>query len=421
MPEFRAPVGTRDVLPPESARWARLIALFAQLAERSGYGLVVSPMFEDVGVFERVGESTDIVRKEMYDFRDKNDRHLALRPEGTASVVRAFIEHHPATPWKTYYVAPNFRYERPQAGRYRQHHQLGAEAIGTDDPDIDVEIIALLDSVYRAVGLQRRTLRLNSIGDATSRPRYLEALRAHLTANADVLSEQSKVTMQVNPLRVLDSKREQDAAVIASAPRTIDYLSGEAAAHFERVQTGLRAVGVPFVIDSLLVRGLDYYARTTFEFASDALDSAQNAIGGGGRYDGLAEQLGGSPTPGIGFGAGIERILLACDAEGVFDAPESTVDVWVIDTTDGEQALELTHELREAGVSADRSFDGRSMKSQMKAADRSGARIALILGSDELASSTVTVRDLRHTGRDGEPGQQAIPRQEVIDYVKKSL
>jgi histidyl-tRNA synthetase len=421
MPEFRAPVGTRDVLPPESARWARLIALFAQLAERSGYGLVVSPMFEDVGVFERVGESTDIVRKEMYDFRDKNDRHLALRPEGTASVVRAFIEHHPATPWKTYYVAPNFRYERPQAGRYRQHHQLGAEAIGTDDPDIDVEIIALLDSVYRAVGLQRRTLRLNSIGDATSRPRYLEALRAHLTANADVLSEQSKVTMQVNPLRVLDSKREQDAAVIASAPRTIDYLSGEAAAHFERVQTGLRAVGVPFVIDSLLVRGLDYYARTTFEFASDALDSAQNAIGGGGRYDGLAEQLGGSPTPGIGFGAGIERILLACDAEGVFDAPESTVDVWVIDTTGGEQALELTHELREAGVSADRSFDGRSMKSQMKAADRSGARIALILGSDELASSTVTVRDLRHTGRDGEPGQQAIPRQEVIDYVKKSL
>jgi histidyl-tRNA synthetase len=330
MPEFRAPVGTRDVLPPESARWARLIALFAQLAERSGYGLAVSPMFEDVGVFERVGESTDIVRKEMYDFPTRRPAP-ALPPEGTASVVRAFIEHHPATPWKTYYVAPNFRYERPQAGRYRQHHQLGAEAIGTDDPDIDVEIIALLDSVYRAVGLQRRTLRLNSIGDATSRPRYLEALRAHLTANADVLSEQSKVTMQVNPLRVLDSKREQDAAVIASAPRTIDFLSDEAATHFERVQAGLRTLGVPFVIDSLLVRGLDYYARTTFEFASDALDSAQNAIGGGGRYDGLAEQLGGSPTPGIGFGAGIERILLACDAEEVFDAPDSTVDVWVVD------------------------------------------------------------------------------------------
>jgi len=421
MPEFRAPVGTRDVLPPESARWARLIAQFARLAERAGYGLAVSPMFEDIGVFERVGESTDIVRKEMYDFRDKNDRHLALRPEGTASIVRAFIEHHPATPWKTYYVAPNFRYERPQAGRYRQHHQLGAEAIGTDDPDVDVEIIALLDSVYRAVGLQRRTLHLNSIGDATSRPRYIEALRAHLTANAGVLSEQSQATMEVNPLRVLDSKREQDTAVIASAPRTIDYLTAVAAEHFERVQSGLRAVGVPFVIDPLLVRGLDYYARTTFEFASDALDSAQNAIGGGGRYDGLAEQLSGPPTPGIGFGAGIERILLACDAEGVFDAPESTVDVWVIDTTGGEQALELTHELREAGVSADRSFDGRSMKSQMKSADRSGARLALIVGSDELASSTVTVRDLRHTEREGEPGQQGIPRRDVIDYVRKQL
>ena len=421
MPEFRAPTGTRDVLPPESARWARLIALFATLAERAGYGLVVSPMFEDIGVFERVGESTDIVRKEMYDFRDKGDRQLALRPEGTASVVRAFIEHHPATPWKTYYVAPNFRYERPQAGRYRQHHQLGAEAIGSDDPDVDVEIITLLDSVYRAIGLQQRTLRLNSIGDAKSRPAYIEALRAHFGAHVDVLSEQSKVTLQANPLRVLDSKRPEDAPIIASAPRTIDYLTDEAAAHFDRVQSGLHAVGVPFMIDPLLVRGLDYYARTTFEFASDALDSAQNAIGGGGRYDGLAEQLGGQPTPGIGFGAGIERILLACDAEGVFGAPDSTVDVWVIDTTGGEQALTLTHELRAAGVSADRSFDARSMKSQMKAADRSGARIALIVGSDEVASSTVTVRDLRHTGAEGEPGQQAIPRQEVIDYVRKSL
>ena len=300
-------------------------------------------MFEDIGVFERVGESTDIVRKEMYDFRDKSDRHLALRPEGTASVVRAFIEHHPATPWKTYYVAPNFRYERPQAGRYRQHHQLGAEAIGTDDPDVDVEIITLLDGVYRALGLRQRTLRLNSIGDATSRPAYLEALRAHFDAHARraVRAEQGHAP-GVNPLRVLDSKRPEDAPVIAAAPRTIDYLTDEAAAHFDRVQSGLRAVGVPFVIDPLLVRGLDYYARTTFEFASDALDSAQNAIGGGGRYDGLAEQLGGQPTPGIGFGAGIERILLACDAEGVFGAPASTVDVWVIDTTGGEQALTLT-------------------------------------------------------------------------------
>ena len=266
MPEFRAPTGTRDVLPPESARWARLVALFAVLAERAGYGLVVSPMFEDVGVFERIGESTDIVRKEMYDFKDKSDRHLALRPEGTASVMRAFIEHHPTTPWKTWYVGPNFRYERPQAGRYRQHHQLGAEAIGTDDPDVDVEIIALLDSVYRAVGLEQRRLRLNSIGDALTCPAYIEALRAHLTSHAGALSEQSRATMQVNPLRVLDSKRPEDAPIIATAPITLDYLSPDATAHFERVQRGLQSLGIAFDIDPLLVRGLDYYARTTFEF-----------------------------------------------------------------------------------------------------------------------------------------------------------
>ncbi|HTN78363.1 MAG TPA: histidine--tRNA ligase [Acidimicrobiales bacterium] len=421
MPEFRTPTGTRDIMPPESARWARLVALFADLAERAGYGLIVSPMFEDVGVFERVGESTDIVRKEMYDFEDKGGRHLALRPEGTASVVRAYIEHRPPAPWKTWYVGPNFRYERPQAGRYRQHHQLGAEAIGTDDPDVDVEIIALLASVYRGVGLRQYALRLNSIGDAGSRPRYLTALRAHLDAHAADLSEQSKATLQVNPLRVLDSKREQDAPIVATAPKTIDYLSPEAAVHFERVQQGLRSLGIPFVIDPLLVRGLDYYARTTFEFASDALESAQNAIGGGGRYDGLAEQLGGPPTPGIGFGAGIERVLLACDAEGVFEAPDATVDVWVVDTTGEGHALLLTSELRGAGVSADRAFDARSMKSQMKAADRSGARLALIVGSDEIASGTVTVRDLRHTGAEGEPGQQAVRREEVIDYVRKSL
>ncbi|HMK12667.1 MAG TPA: histidine--tRNA ligase, partial [Acidimicrobiales bacterium] len=257
MPEFRTPTGTRDIMPPESARWARLVALFAGLAERSGYGLIVSPMFEDIGVFERVGESTDIVRKEMYDFEDKGGRHIALRPEGTASVVRAYIEHRPPTPWKTWYVGPNFRYERPQAGRYRQHHQLGAEAIGTDDPDVDVEIIALLERVYRAVGLRQYTLRLNSIGDAASRPGYLDALRTHFSAHAASLSEQSKATLQVNPLRVLDSKREQDAPVVASAPKTIDHLSSEAAEHFAQVQRGLRALDIPFVLDPRLVRGLD--------------------------------------------------------------------------------------------------------------------------------------------------------------------
>lgn len=419
MPEFRAPVGTRDVVPPESGRWVQLVATFADLVGRAGYGLVVSPMFEDIGVFERLGASTDVVRKEMYDFRDKSDRHLALRPDGTASVVRAYLEQRPPTPWKCWYVAPSFRYERPQAGRYRQHHQLGIEVVGTDDPDIDVEVIALLDTLYGAVGLQTRTLLLNSLGDAASRPAYLAALRDYLDAHVSTLSEQSRATMELNPLRVLDSKRPEDAEVIATVPVMIDHLSEESAAHFARVQRGLESLGIEYVINPRLVRGLDYYTRTTFEFASDALDSAQNAIGGGGRYDGLAEQLGGPATPGIGFGAGVERILLACDAEGVFGAPESTVDIWIIDTTGGEAALAITHELRAAGISADRSFDGRSMKSQMKSADRSGARFAVIIGSDELASDTVAVRDLRHAGPESEPGQQSIPRRELVDFMRK--
>ncbi len=420
MPEFRAPVGTRDVVPPESARWVQLVATFADLVGRAGYGLVVSPMFEDVGVFERLGASTDVVRKEMYDFRDKSDRHLALRPDGTASVVRAYLEQRPPTPWKCWYVAPSFRYERPQAGRYRQHHQLGIEVVGTDDPDIDVEVIALLDTLYGAVGLQHahpapELARRRRVTACLPRPRCATTSNAHVST----LSEQSRATMELNPLRVLDSKRPEDAEVIATAPVMIDHLSEESAAHFARVQRGLESLGIEYVINPRLVRGLDYYTRTTFEFASDALDSAQNAIGGGGRYDGLAEQLGGPATPGIGFGAGIERILLACDAEGVFGAPESTVDVWIIDTTGGEAALAITHELRAAGISADRSFDGRSMKSQMKSADRSGARFAVIIGSDELASDTVAVRDLRHAGPESEPGQQSIPRRELVDFMRK--
>ena len=287
MPEFRAPVGTRDVVPPESGRWVQLVATFADLVGRAGYGLVVSPMFEDIGVFERLGASTDVVRKEMYDFRDKSDRHLALRPDGTASVVRAYLEQRPPTPWKCWYVAPSFRYERPQAGRYRQHHQLGIEVVGTDDPDIDVEVIALLDTLYGAVGLQTRTLLLNSLGDAASRPAYLAALRDYLDAHVSTLSEQSRATMELNPLRVLDSKRPEDAEVIATAPVMIDHLSEESAAHFARVQRGLESLGIEYVINPRLVRGLDYYTRTTFEFASDALDRPRTRSGAGGGTTGL--------------------------------------------------------------------------------------------------------------------------------------
>ncbi|MBK9178388.1 MAG: histidine--tRNA ligase [Acidimicrobiales bacterium] len=416
MPEFRAPVGTRDVLPPESARWTALVARFAERVGRAGYGLVVSPTFEDIGVFERVGESTEIVRKEMYDFRDKGDRHLALRPEGTASVVRAFVQHRPTSPFKAWYVAPSFRYERPQAGRYRQHHQVGVEAIGSADPDLDVEVIGLAWGLLDDLGLRQVRLLVNSLGDPACRPAYLGALRAYLHERQAVLSEDARATLAVNPLRVLDSKRPDDQLVIEAAPRMVDHLCDACAQHFTRLRAGLDALGLPVEIAPRLVRGLDYYVRTTFELAADALDAAQNAVGGGGRYDGLVEELGGPPTPGMGFGMGIERLLLACDAEGVFGAPAAAVDVWVIDVTGRSEALVLADELRSAGVASDRSFDGRSMRSQMKAADRSGARVAVIVGDEELAAGVVAVRDLRN-GTD----QELVPRAGLVERVKELL
>jgi histidyl-tRNA synthetase len=410
---YRAPKGTRDVLAPESARWTELVARFAGHAARAGYGLHLPPMFEHYEVFARVGESTDVVRKEMYDFEDKGGRRIALRPEGTASVVRAFVEHRPTLPWKVWYAAPSFRYEAPQAGRYRQHHQVGVEALGSDDPDLDVEVIALLAGFYADLGLRQVTLHLNSLGDADTRPRYFDALRAHLTDHRGDLSEQSRLTLGVNPLRVLDSKRPEDAAVVAAAPLMVDFLSEPAAAHFERVKAGLASLGIAYVLAPRLVRGLDYYTRTTFEFAAEALTSAQNAVGGGGRYDGLVEQMGGPPTPGIGFGAGIERILLACDAEGVFATPAAHLDVFVVDVAGGAHALGLTHDLRAAGLRADRAFDGGSMKSQMKKAGRSNAPVALIVGQQEADEGTVMVKDLR--GGD----QHVVARADVVEQVRK--
>jgi histidyl-tRNA synthetase len=373
-------------------------------------------MFEDVRVFERVGEATDVVRKEMYDFEDKGGRHIALRPEGTASVVRAWVQHRPTLPFKAYYVAPSFRYERPQAGRYRQHHQLGIEALGTDDPDLDVEVIGLAWALYREVGLTQVRLLLNSLGDATCRPSYMQALTDFLTERRDQLCDEHKDRIEENPLRVLDCKRPACVEATKDAPRMVEHLCEECAAHFGRVKRGLGELGIGFELEPRLVRGLDYYTRTTFEFQAPSLESAQNGIGGGGRYDGLAEQLGGPPTAGIGFGIGIERVLLACDAEGVFAAPDAAVDVFVVDVT-GSAVSKLVHDLREAGVRADRAFDGRSMKAQFRAADRSGARLALVVGQQEAADGTVTVRDLRSPDEQ----QQVIPRDNVVELVRKIL
>jgi histidyl-tRNA synthetase len=416
MPEtFRAPIGTQDVLPPASARWQALIATFAGLAERFGHGLVHGPMFEDVAVFARLGAGTDIVRKEMYDFRDKGGRHLALRPEATASVVRAYVQHHPPTPWKVWCLTPAFRYERPQAGRLRQHHQLDVEVIGSADPDVDVDVIALGAAYLDAVGLRRWRLRVNTMGTPADRVAYAVTLTDWLRSRAADLAPEDREKVETHPLRVLDSKRPETQAAIEGAPRIAEVLDAASQAHFDRVQAGLRALDISYDLDPGLVRGIDYYTHTLFEFQSEALDIAESTVIAGGRYDGLVEQLGGPPTPGIGFGSGIERMLLACDAEGVFPGPETVLDVFVVDTTDGSAARDLAQELRTAGIRTDRAYEGRSMRSQMRAAGGSGARVAVIVGEQEAADKTATVRDLARAQ------QEIVPRDQVVDRVRSIL
>lgn len=415
VPEFQTSPGMRDILAPESARWRAFVDVFARVVEAAGYKQIMSPLLEDLGVFQRIGEATDVVSKEMYDFVDKGGRHIALRPELTASICRAFVQHRPATPWKVWSAGSQFRYERPQRGRYRQFDQVDIEVLGTTDPHVDVEIIALGWEFYRALGLRQVTLLLNSLGEPEDRARYVDALKTYFESNLDALSEDSRATLQKNPLRVLDSKRAQDAPLIAGAPRIADYYSEFASEHFAAVQAGLTALSIPFKVETSLVRGLDYYRYTTFEFQGGTFDSAQSALGGGGRYDGLVEALGGPPTPGIGFALGLDRTLIACDDEGVFPAPTLDVDVFVVDTTGGLEALRITADLRAAGLRADRAYEQRSMKNQMKAADRSGAKFAAIIGSDELAAATATVRSLQ-TGE-----QSTIPRTDLVSHLKKAL
>jgi histidyl-tRNA synthetase len=410
----RAPSGTHDVLAPESGRWEALLAIFAGRARRAGFGLTITPMFEDARLFRRgIGDDSDVVSKEMYEFADRGGRQLALRPEGTASVVRAFVQHHPTTPWKAWYATPAFRYERPQAGRYRQHHQVGVEALGTEDPDLDVEVIALAAGFYRDLGLTRIDLAVNSMGCAEDRPPYLAALRGFLAEHEDQLCDEHGTKWAANPLRVLDCKRPACREATETAPRLVDFLDESCAGHFARVRAGLDALGIAHRLEPRLVRGLDYYTRTTFEFAGLALDSAQNAVGGGGRYDGLAEAIGGPATPGIGFGIGIERLLLACDAEGCFPVAPPKPDAFVIDLTGGEEARDLVDELRGAGLVALRAYDGRSPKSQMKQADKSGARVAVIIGSEELSTGVVTLRPLRDAG-DQKTEQESVPRKDIV-------
>ncbi len=414
---FQTPIGTHDLLPSAAGRWNAFQDLFASEANLANFGMIETPMFEHLGVFRRIGEGTDVVTKEMYDFLDKGDRQMALRPEKTAAVCRAFAQHRPTTPWKVWYAGPFFRYESPQAGRLRQFHQVGAEILGSDDPDVDVEVIALAARVLAGAGLTRNVLVINSMGDAESRQQFAEALQQFLRDNLDDVDPADREKVEAHPLRVLDSKRDATLEVTARGPQVADFLTEAATEHFDRVRAGLDSLAISYRVEPRLVRGLDYYSHTLFEFQSEALQSAQNALGGGGRYNGLVKALGGPETPGVGFAMGIERILLACDAEQTFDAPDSSPVAFVVDVTGGEQARDLTFELRDLGISADRAFDQRSMKAQMKAADRSGARWAVIIGQDEATAGSVTLRDMRGS----DDPQSSIPRTDIGTELQRLL
>ncbi|GAY13811.1 histidine--tRNA ligase [Mycobacterium sp. shizuoka-1] len=414
MTEFQAPKGVPDYLPPESAEFVAVRDGLLRTARLAGYGDVELPIFEDTGLFARgVGESTDVVSKEMYTFADRGDRSVTLRPEGTAGVMRAVIEHgldRGALPVKLCYAGPFFRYERPQAGRYRQLQQVGVEAIGIDDPALDAEVIAVADAGYRSLGLDGFRLEITSLGDDTCRPQYRELLQNFLFALD--LDEDTRRRAEINPLRVLDDKRPHIREMTADAPVMLDHLSDVAKQHFETVLAHLDALGVPYVINPRMVRGLDYYTKTTFEFVHDGL-GAQSGIGGGGRYDGLMRQLGGQDLSGIGFGLGVDRTVLALRAEGKTAGNPTRCDVFGVPLGDEAKLVlaRLAADLRAAGVRVDLAYGDRGMKGAMRAADRSGARVALVAGDRDIEAGTVGVKDLT-TG-----AQVDIPADAVVADV----
>lgn len=393
-----APKGVPDYFPPQSAAFYKVRQTMVEQAHLSGFQHIELPIFEDTALFARgVGESTDVVSKEMYTFADRGDRSVTLRPEGTAGVMRSVIEHNldrGQLPVKLNYFGPFFRYERPQAGRYRQLQQVGVEAIGVDDPALDAEVIALADRSFRALGLSGFRLELTSLGDRNCRPAYREKLQEFLF-KLD-LDEETRHRAEINPLRVLDDKRPEVQEQLADAPLMLDHLNDECHDHFETVTGMLDDMGVAYEINPRMVRGLDYYTKTCFEFVHDGL-GAQSGIGGGGRYDGLMAQLGGQDLSGIGYGLGVDRALLALEAEGItLEGVESRVDVFgvALGSAAKRTMTTLINDLRKAGISADMSFGDRGLKGAMKGADRAGARFALVLGEQELENGTVALKDL---------------------------
>jgi len=418
MSTFSAPKGTFDVIPPRSAAWLAVKEALSAPPRVSGYAFIETPVFEDTALFVRgVGESTDVVSKEMYTFEDRGGRSLTLRPEGTASVLRAIVEHgldRGGLPVKVWYAGPNFRYERPQSGRYRQHTQVGVETVGSADPAIDAEVIWLASQAYSTLGLSELVLLLNSLGCKECRPRYREALQKFLSTLD--LDDATRERAAKNPLRVLDDKRENVKQQLVDAPLIVDFLCEDCRAHHEQLKHYLTDLNISWVDEPRLVRGLDYYTRTLFEFSHPGL-GAQSAIGGGGRYDGLLETLGGKSQPGIGFGLGVDRTLLACEAEGLDVGATTQVDVFVVAMAEGAKALtvKLLSDLRALHVRTDMEYVGKGLKGAMKSADRSGAKLTVIIGDREVESGAVEVKDMAS----GE--QQPIALTELIDYVKGTL
>ena len=395
---FQAPRGTHDVLPADAAWW-HVVGTMEQVAALYGWSRIQTPGFEDTALFARTsGEASDVVHKEMYTFTDRSDRSLTLRPEGTAPIARAYLEHglhRDPQPVKAYTIAPMYRYGAPGLGRYREHYQLSVEAIGSADPSIDAEVIQLYAELLRRLGVTKWELQLNSIGDADCRPRYVERLNEWLDANADVLNDDARHKRATSPLQVFDVKDERVRAALAGAPKIGESLCAACREHFAAVQAQLDALDVPYVLTPTLVRGLDYYTRTTFEFVGPS-GSANSTICGGGRYDGLVEAVGGPPTPGIGFGAGIERLLLALENEGI-TVEHAALDVFVVLGEDANRSAvsKLLAELRRAGLSADTDYAGRSFKGQMTQAGRTRARAVVIVGGDRAV--------IRRDGREEEP------------------
>ncbi len=397
---FQPPKGTDDILAPDSQLWRVALARWEDWSARYGYPLVMTPVLEATELFQRgVGESTEVVTKQMYTFTDKGGRSVALRPEGTAGVVRAYLNSGLQGPWKGAYSGPFFRYERPQAGRRRQFWQVGVEYLDVVSPLADAEVIELAGRYLEDLGVPDLELVINSLGDTACRPGYVQALRAYLRERTSELSDNSVALIEVNPLRVLDSKA--DRPLLGDAPSPVDFLCEDCRGHYEAVKTALDRVGVPYVEDPRLVRGLDYYTRTTFEFIALGLDAAQNAVGGGGRYDGLAETLGGRPAPGVGFALGMDRIVLAL---GGVETPY--LDAYLVSETGPGDALAVASVLRRAGIRVDFDSEGRSVKAQFRAARRQGAPVILVWRGEGLPVSVQTSE-----------GSQEMPIEEIPAWM----